>query len=243
MSVSMLVSGKIWDTKFNARFLFLSKFIGKASLTTSYCSNIKRWTMLTLLMFATRTECKTFSRLEQGWLPGCLRAGNSQTLATPCSKPMVPCHLYPRGLALESSFKLRYLRYMHSIQNLNLNPLNVYYEVVSLIEQGSWVIAGKLAIFPFSLSGARARARRATGITPLQCLRFSWWQVLQIWVSFMTMRQYNEHYTMYQVTNYRRIKVLSKSNLRAQGTSSECSESQLNHEPPSRDLPPLGNMV
>ena len=44
---------------------------------------------------------------------------------------------------LELSFELRYLRYMHSIQNLNLNPLNVCHEVVSLIGQGSWVISGK----------------------------------------------------------------------------------------------------
>ena len=76
---------------------------------------------------------------------------------------------------LDSSFELRYLRYMHSIQNLNLNPLNVCHEVVSLIGQGSWVMAGK---FPLSLS--EARARRATDKTPLQCLQFSWWQVLQI---------------------------------------------------------------
>merc|ERR1719422_347683 len=50
---------------------------------------------------------------------------------------------------LHSSFELRYLRYMHSIQNLNLNPLNVCHEVVSLIGIGSWVIAGKLAIFSY----------------------------------------------------------------------------------------------
>ena len=82
---------------------------------------------------------------------------------------------------------------MHSIQNLNLNPLNVCHEVVSFIGQGSWVIAGKLAIFPFSLSGARARARRATGKTPLQCLRFSWWQVLQIMGLRHDYETQNEH--------------------------------------------------
>ena len=128
---------------------------------------------------------------------------------------------------------------MHSIQNLNLNPLNVFHEVVSLIGQGSWVIAGKLAIFSYQeLELVAQLIKHLCSVSNSPGGKY-----YRYGVSFMTMRLVMSTMCHKSSKSLRWTFSISKFNLRAQGTSSECSESQLNHEPPSRDLPPLGNMV